>query len=257
MCIRDRASRKEKGARFLLAWIIPGWVVFELVMTKLPHYVLPAYPAIAILIAGVVNRHVLARERWLTRGASWWFVLAVILALGSIAGLIAVARQPGLLAWPFAAGAVILAFFAWRLYEADGAETSLLRAMAASILIAIGVYGVVVPSMTQLFPSAAIAQALKASGCPHPQTAAVGFQEPSLVFLAGTSTRMADAQGAADFLRGGACRFALIETRFERNFLRRAEAIGLRYSQGPRIEGINYAAGRQATIAIFRSDATP
>ena len=35
------ASRQEKGARFLLAWIIPGWVVFELVMTKLPHYVLP------------------------------------------------------------------------------------------------------------------------------------------------------------------------------------------------------------------------
>ena len=61
------ASRKEKGARFLLAWIIPGWIVFELVMTKLPHYVLPAYPAIAILIAGVVNRHVLARERWLTQ----------------------------------------------------------------------------------------------------------------------------------------------------------------------------------------------
>ena len=64
------ASRREKGARFLLAGIIPSWVVFEIVMTKLPHYVLPTYPAIAILIAGVVNRHVLARERWLTRGAS-------------------------------------------------------------------------------------------------------------------------------------------------------------------------------------------
>ena len=94
--------------------------------------------------------------------------------------------------------------------------------MAASILIAIGVYDIVLPSMTPLFPSAAIAQALKASGCPSPQAAAVGFQEPSLVFLAGTSTRMADAQSAADFLRGGHCRFALIETRFERNFLRRA-----------------------------------
>lgn len=251
------ASRKEKGARFLLAWIIPNWVVFEIVMTKLPHYVLPAYPAIAILIAGVVNRHVLARERWLTRGASWWFVLATILALGSIGALIAITKQPGLLAWPFAAGAIILAFFAWRLYEADGAETSLLRAMAASILIAIGVYGVVLPSMTPLFPSAALAQALKSSGCSSPQAAAVGFHEPSLVFLAGTSTRLADAQGAADFLRGGSCRFALIETRFERSFLRRAEAIGLRYSQGPRIEGVNYAAGRQVTIAIFRSDATP
>jgi len=34
---------------FLLAWIIPGWVVFELVSTKLPHYTLPLYPALCIL----------------------------------------------------------------------------------------------------------------------------------------------------------------------------------------------------------------
>ena len=49
------ASRHEKGARFLLAWIVPAWIVLELVVTKLPHYVLPLYPAIAILIAGVVD----------------------------------------------------------------------------------------------------------------------------------------------------------------------------------------------------------
>ena len=55
------AARREKGARFLLAWIVPAWIVFELVVTKLPHYVLPLYPAIAILIAGVVDPHVLAR----------------------------------------------------------------------------------------------------------------------------------------------------------------------------------------------------
>jgi 4-amino-4-deoxy-L-arabinose transferase-like glycosyltransferase len=251
------ASRRERGARFLLAWIIPSWVVFELVMTKLPHYVLPTYPAIAILIAGVVNRHVLARERWLTRGASWWFVLAAILALGSIVALIAVVRQPGLLAWPFAAVALILGFLAWRLYEADGAELSLLRGIAASIFVAFAVYGVVLPSMSPLFVSASLSQAVKASNCPSPQSAAVGFHEPSMVFLVGTSTRLTDAQGAADFLRAGGCRFAFVETRYERNFLRRAEAIGLRYSQGPRIDGINYAAGRTATIAVFRSEPNP
>ncbi len=47
------AARREKGAQFLLCWIVPAWIVFELVITKLPHYVLPLYPAIAILIAGV------------------------------------------------------------------------------------------------------------------------------------------------------------------------------------------------------------
>ena len=49
------AARREKGAKFLLAWIVPAWIVLELVITKLPHYVLPLYPAIAILIAGVVD----------------------------------------------------------------------------------------------------------------------------------------------------------------------------------------------------------
>jgi 4-amino-4-deoxy-L-arabinose transferase-like glycosyltransferase len=35
------AARREKGAKFLLAWIVPAWLVLELVVTKLPHYVLP------------------------------------------------------------------------------------------------------------------------------------------------------------------------------------------------------------------------
>ncbi len=30
-------ARRERGARFLLAWIVPSWIVFEAVMTKLPH----------------------------------------------------------------------------------------------------------------------------------------------------------------------------------------------------------------------------
>src|SRR5262249_48046581 len=34
-------SRREPGAKFLLAWTLPAWIVFELVATKLPHYVLP------------------------------------------------------------------------------------------------------------------------------------------------------------------------------------------------------------------------
>jgi len=74
-------ARREKGAKFLLCWIVPAWIVLELVITKLPHYVLPLYPAIAILISGVVDPHVLSRNRWLTRGSSWWFVLPVLLGV--------------------------------------------------------------------------------------------------------------------------------------------------------------------------------
>ena len=56
------AARREPGTKFLLAWVLPSWVVFELVMTKLPHYVLPLYPAIAILIAGAIDTHMLVAQ---------------------------------------------------------------------------------------------------------------------------------------------------------------------------------------------------
>ncbi len=251
------ASRREKGARFLLAWIVPSWIVFEIVATKLPHYVMPLYPAIAILIAGVIDPHVLARQRWLVRGTGWWFVLPVVFAIGGVAALIVVGKQLGLLAWPFAAGAIICGLLAWWLYDADGAERSLLRAMAASILIMFAIFGVAIPSIPALFPSVALARAVRDSGCANPAVAAAGYHEPSLVFLVGTPTRLTEGAAAADFLRQGSCRFALIDERQERGFLRRAEAIGLRYSLGSRVDGINISAGRTVSIAVYRSEASP
>jgi 4-amino-4-deoxy-L-arabinose transferase-like glycosyltransferase len=37
--------------RLCAAWILPFWFVLEIVPTKLPHYMLPLFPAIAVLIA--------------------------------------------------------------------------------------------------------------------------------------------------------------------------------------------------------------
>lgn len=251
------SARREPGTRFLLAWVVPAWIVFELVITKLPHYVLPLYPAIAILTAGALDSGVLSRNRWLVRGTSGWFLMPLIFCLAAIVGEIFIGRQFDLLPWPLAAGAMIVGLLAWRLYESDGAERSLLRAAAASILIAGAVYGLIAPSMTPLFPSVMLAQVQQEADCADPVSASAGFHEPSLVFLAGTQTVLADAAGAADFLLQGGCRFAFIDARQERSFARRAEAIGLRYSTGPRIEGVNINGGRPLTIAVYRSEAPP
>src|SRR5262249_44119323 len=158
------------------------------------------------------------------------------------AGIIALmvfAKQLGLLAWMFGAASIIFGLFAWRLYEADGPERSILRAMGASILLAITFYAVIIPALRPQVPSVALARVLRESGCAQPLAASAGYHEPSLVFLAGTSTFLTDGAGAAEFLRQGPCRFAFVEARNERHFVLRAEAIGLRYAQGPRIEGIN------------------
>jgi 4-amino-4-deoxy-L-arabinose transferase-like glycosyltransferase len=246
--------RREPGAKFLLAWIIPSWIVFEIVLTKLPHYVLPLYPPIAILAAGILDRGALSQRRWLEAGTVWWFLIAVILALAVITAHIVLGGQLGLLAWPFAAAAIILALFAWQLYRVDGAERSLLRAMAASVCIAFAAFGATFSDLPVLFPAVELANYVRETGCDAPAVATAGYHEPSLVFLTGTDTRHTDGAGAADLLTRGPCRFAFVERGQERAFAQRAEAIGLRYASGPRVEGINIAAGRRVSIAIFRSE---
>jgi len=77
------------------------------------------------------------------------------------------------------------------------------------------------------------------------------------VFLAGTKTYFTDAAGAADFLLKGPCRFAFVEVRQQRAFALRAEAIGLRYNAGPRVEAFNISIGQPVTIAVFQSVDAP
>src|SRR6195256_4233081 len=248
-------ARREPGAQYLLAWLVPSWIVFELVLTKLPHYVLPLYPAIAILTVGALERRVLSRS-WLRRGAAWWFLIPALASIIAIVGAITLTRQPVFLAWPFVAVALIFGLFAWWLYDDNRAERSMLNAVVAAMFLGIAIYGVVVPALTPLFPSAEIALALRNVVCVGPKAAAAGFHEPSLVFMTGTSTLLTDGSGAADFLGQGSCRFALVESRSERGFVQRAEAIGLRYNVATRIDGYNISQGKAISIAIFRSDGT-
>jgi len=248
-------AREEPGARFLIAWIVPAWIVLEIVVTKLPHYVLPLYPAIAILIAGVVDNHALARGRWLSTAPVWWFLLTIALAVGGLVLHIVFGGQPGFFAWPFFIAAVIVAMFAWWLYQVDGPESALLRAVTASLLLWWGLFGATLPEIPRLFPAQDLSKYIRyAAGCDNPQVATAGYHEPSLVFLTGTGLRHMTGPEAAEFLKAGGCRFAFIEARQERSFAQRADALGVRYAKGLRVEGINVSGGRPIAVTVYRAE---
>jgi 4-amino-4-deoxy-L-arabinose transferase-like glycosyltransferase len=153
-----------------LAWLLPSWIVFELVLTKLPHYVLPLYPAIAILTAGALERRVLSRS-WLMRGAAWWFVIPAGASVIAIIGAIKLTHYPAFPAWPFLAAAMISGLIAWWMFEDSRAERSLLNAVVAAMFLAVGIYGILMPSLTTLFPSAEVARALRNVVCVGPRAA--------------------------------------------------------------------------------------
>ena len=90
-------ARNAPAIRFCLAWLVPAWLAFEAVPTKLPHYILPLMPAAALLLGAAVQDG----RRWrgvMTRiaGRGWRAVYALIsLALGT--ALIWAAPGPWLL----------------------------------------------------------------------------------------------------------------------------------------------------------------
>jgi 4-amino-4-deoxy-L-arabinose transferase-like glycosyltransferase len=48
---------QEAGAwRFLACWLVPSWIVFEIAPTKLLHYTLPMYPALALMAGAAADR---------------------------------------------------------------------------------------------------------------------------------------------------------------------------------------------------------
>ena len=131
-----------------------------------------------------------------------------------------------------------------------------MRAAVCAQLVMIAIFGAVVPLLRPFFSSTAVAEAVNPN-CARPLYAAAGYHEPSLVFLLGTTTLLTDGRGAADFLLRGGCRFAIVEAGHERSFVQRAEAVGLRYSPGARVEGFNYNGGRAITLAVYRSEVRP
>jgi len=247
------SRRREPAIQFLLAWLVPSWIVFELAVTKLPHYVLPLYPAVAILFAATIERNMLSQWIWFVRNTVWWFVAPLIVGILLVAGAIVISREPVLAAWPFLAAAIVCGLLAWRLYKDEGAERALVCAVTASVLTAVAAGGFIIPALSPLFPSPALARVLHGSGCAHPVAAAAGYEEPSLVFLAGTATLLTDPASAANFLQQGSCHFAFIEEGQQQAFTARAQAIGLHYDRRASIKAFNLGRVEPVEIAVFQS----
>ena len=247
-------ARAEPSVRFLLAWLLPGWLMFELVVTKLPHYVLPLYPAAAILIALALERNVAVDRPTRLAGGLWPLVAIGILFVG-IALAIVVGGRLVLSFWPLAFASIMLAALALGLLIAGGAERALTLALLAAVATQATAF-TVLPRVDAAFVAPALAAAARNMPCRNQLAASAGFHEPSLVFLVGTPTVLTNGVGAADFLRLGGCRVAFVERGEAIRFDARARETGLLYARIGEVRGFNYSNGRRIAILVLaRKDA--
>jgi len=251
-------GRRQPAVRFLVAWIVPTWVVFEAVATKLPHYTLPTFPAIAVLAAlGLRDAGAILAVRgwrWL-HGALAVVAAATALALAAFPLAVTIvlgdARAP-LLAAVLASGAgLALGVLVVRLARAPAPPRLL-----AVVLACVAFYGltfhVVLPRVDALWPSARVAERVAAlEGCASIPVAVAGYPEPSNVFNLGTSTVLGPGGRAAEHLLDHPrCGVAVVAARARPAFddaLAEADA-GAR-SLGT-VAGINVSKGEHLTLEL-------
>ena len=240
--------------RFLLAWIVPAWVVLELIPTKLPHYVLPLYPALALLVAGaLMTQPSPAQPAW-----TWWTrriveVLWIGVTLAIAVALIVLPLRFGegfSIAGLAGAGALValMVVLMWRRPGAAG-TTAIMAAMALALTIPATLW--VIPGLDRLWLSREAAAAVDRYGLPGgAPLVALGYDEPSLVFLLGGRVEPAMMPAAAAALSGGG--EALVTGREDAQFQQGLRARGLVAQTLATIRGTDYSNGQRMVLTLYR-----
>jgi 4-amino-4-deoxy-L-arabinose transferase-like glycosyltransferase len=247
--------RREEPVAFALAWIVPSWLIFEAVPTKLPHYVMPLYPAIAIITVMAISRHFVGPHRPAAKLAT---ILIPFIPIGLTVGLCAVNWSfDGTLPYrglPLMIASSMVALYAWRLFVRNRILKSVWASFISAVCLAIGVFGFTQLDLRSLKLSPRLAEVARNLGCVDPRIATLGYREPSLVFLTGTGLEMLETGiEASAFLKEGGCRIVFVEKRFEDDFRAENQRLGQQPALSTRITGFNINSGRQLDIAAYSS----
>ncbi len=254
--------RADPAVRFLLAWLGPTWLAFEVVPTKLPHYVLPLYPALAALTAAFAVRlaqqgALMPQPRRRAIAMGWGVWALVTLGLGAAASALPPMIDARLDAWlilPAAAALLAAALGLLIVRRRDAAPLTLVLLVACSGLFSAPILARLLPRSEALWPSRSAARLARAADPPASTAlpwAAVGYHEPSLVFYLGTRTRLTGPVRAAEALARGEVTGVIVEARQREAFEAHAAALGLAIRQRGAVHGLNASKGEYVTLLFY------
>lgn len=252
------ARRAEPATRFLLGWLVPFWIAYELFATKLPHYVLPVFPA----LLGLVAIWIAAREKE-TPGPGRMLLAAGLFVLPGLGlGLAAILGLP-LIEGTFSIPAALLGVLAI-LAVAAAARAMVERRVAAFLgtgaIAALAIYPAILhfalPRLDTVFISPRLAEAHARLGdCTGRPLAIVGYYEPSLVVAAGTDTIRLTGDEAQSRLAGEDGWTIFVEERRDRTLQAFVEEAGFPLDILATVSGFNYNRGeRTAIFLVARED---
>jgi 4-amino-4-deoxy-L-arabinose transferase-like glycosyltransferase len=253
-------SDKSFGERFCLAWLVPAWIVAELIPTKLPHYVLPMFPSLALLTAKAAMSLAVDWKRLMRTPIGWastgsWAAVAILIAAASIGAAIFLReRISGLnLVTGLAALAVMVVGITWA--RSGRVARALWVSIAGTVAIYPIVFRMMLPHLGALWLSEQVRDALaKDFGGTNRPLIAVGYNEPSLAFLIDSPVMMLDRTAASGFLHKHPDAIVLADAKEEAAIERLSSLNGRPLREVWSFTGFNYTKGKLTRLALLDCD---
>ncbi len=192
----------SNGRIFLFGWIAPPLIIMTLAVTKLPHYILFIWPALALAVGGtiVASQQNMLNDRdkiWLRRGGWFFAPLVIAIAIGLIIGPWFV-EVPGLCWSGLVSGIVLLVMMVIAIHwqQANRPEVSAKVMLIGMFIFMIPVLFGVLPAVEQVKLSPPIAVAVKAKTLQNVPVATYKYGEPTLNFYIGRKIEVLQSEEA-------------------------------------------------------------
>jgi 4-amino-4-deoxy-L-arabinose transferase-like glycosyltransferase len=199
LVIAFHRRRENHPWRPLLVWMAVPWLILELIHSKLPHYILPAYVPLLILLAGSLDESLRIRRVWADladderRALNLWVGVARIIgAAFALTGLVlsVTAGPPAAGAALAATGLVLLAGFAFaaRLMRRRSLVSAGVAAVVTMVLFHATLGLGLLPAWEPTRLSRNLARAIDAAAGDARPVYVCGYEEPSTFFYLRTPT---------------------------------------------------------------------
>ena len=251
-----KISLKKKNTIFLLCWILPSLIIMELIPTKLPHYILPIYPAIAVLMGLLLANLKNLKNLFLTKIAYIGYFIYFLISNGLLLVILKANQIYGQINtinilyyfFLFILNNLVFFFIFKKLIK-----YSFYYLVFYSNIFSLIIYLFIIPSLTMLWTSKNISDFLKNNKYVENKStiATLGYNEPSLVFEVGTDIKV--FKNIENFTQDfNSFEYLIIEKEYYIEFNKIMKIVSSNHKKILSLKGFNAAKGKWIEIFIFK-----
>ena len=252
--------KHERLIRFLISWIIPFWIILELTPTKLPHYILPVFPGLILLILIGISSPPSGNIKF-SKINKFFRVVVVIFTLLLALSLVYVSLNFSSKILIFILS-IVLSFIMitsiifgniFFLNQSKYKLSPLFGMLILAGICNIFVFSYIFPNLDKIHITPKIKNYIDSLEFRPDTIVATGYHEPSLVFSLGRDTLLLSPEEAALVLVEGDNTLAIVEERTHNEVKKILNKFENKIVYLTSLDGFNLAKGQKIKIHIMKS----